>query len=132
MEIYLCRLMLPQISPLRSKSEHVWRERERSVCGHGSAVFTRLVAMGHVYQQLCSGDLWGGVALARAARWGCGQCHLTTNMLVDVCREVWPDDVFGSVAMASEDEVESLRLLLLNPSSGECLVLVPLVCLSLV
>ena len=41
-------------------------------------------------------------------------------------REVWPDEEFGSNTMTTEEEVESLRLLLFNPSSGMCLFCGPL------
>ena len=42
-------------------------------------------------------------------------------MSVWVFREVWPDEEFGTNTMTTEEEVESLRQLLFNPSSGKLL-----------
>ena len=52
---------------------------------------------------------------------GCSQFDSITNLLLGMCREVWPDEEFGSNGMTTEEEVESLQRLLFNPSSGECL-----------
>lgn len=36
-----------------------------------------------------------------------------------VCREVWPGEEFGQDGMSVDEEMESVRDILLNPAAGE-------------
>ncbi len=41
-----------------------------------------------------------------------------------MCREVWPNDVFGSDGVSVDEEMELIRNILLDPSAGGYIIII--------